>query len=181
MLECLTHSSKLNRNTHLMSQHCGYKLRKQIQRTGWARTPKNAPACGGLAGSVEAIQVTAALKVPRACVRAGGPGSSPSLHALTSLNSSQRVSSLQQTSRPRVALVSPPPSPAPALPEPMLPSCLFLTCTVPRVLHFTLTAPSLRSTLCPLLPPPLSLSPSFCLCFQRDESHLSCIRPHHLV
>ena len=164
-----------------MSQHYGYKLRKQIQRTGWARTPKNAPACGGLAGSVEAIQVRAALKVPRACIRAGGPGSSPSLHALTSSNSSQRESSLQQTSRPRVALVSPPPSPAPALLSPCSPLVSPSGCTVPRVLPCTLTAPSLRSALCPLLPSPLSLSPPFCLRFQRDESHLSGTGPHRLV
>ena len=85
MLECFTHSSKLSPNTHLMSQHYGYKLRK-LRYKEWAGPGLREHQPVGVGGSAEAIQVRAALKAPRACVkeqrgtssRAGGPGSSPS-------------------------------------------------------------------------------------------------------
>lgn len=141
-----------------MSQHYGYKLRK-LRYKEWAGPGLREHQPVGVGGSAEAIQVRAALKAPRACVkeqrgtssRAGGPGSSPSSALPRKALRGRLVSS--RPPGPSGGL-----SPTSTLPEPTLASCLSLTSTVPRVPPFTFTAPSLCSSLCPLLPllpPPL--------------------------
>lgn len=169
-----------------MSQHYGYKLRK-LRYKEWAGPGllrEHQPV--GVGGSAEAIQVRAALKAPRACVqeqrgtssRAGGPGSSPSSALPRKALRGSLVSS--RPPGPSGGL-----SPTSTLPEPTLASCLSLTSTVPRVPPFTFVHRPISVFLplpfAPSSPSSPHLSPSSCLHFQRDESHLSSIRPHHLV
>lgn len=124
---------------------------------GWART-KRAPACGGWGfcrgySGESSPEGTQGLRqgTERHQLQGWRPRELPLL--CTPSKGSQRASSLQQTSR-TLGWALPHIHPSRAH------SRLFLslTSTVPRVPPFTFTAPSLCSSLCPLLPllpPPL--------------------------
>ena len=151
---------------------------------GWARTPKRAPACGGWGfcrgysgeSSPEGAQ---GLRpgTERHQLQGWRPRELPLL--CTPSKGSQRESSLQQTSRTLGWAL---PHIHPSRAHSRLLSLPHVHCPPrsPLHVHHPISV-FLPLPFAPSSPSSPHLSPSSCLHFQRDESHLSSIRPHHLV